>query len=324
MHSFPVPVLGFAVRFLSSFPDSLPQLFLRCLPSTFVSGLFPVHSTFFRLFLSRFRLLSLCFFLSVLPGSASQWLSRFTIPLSLPRFLPSALPDLSCFASGFSYSASCLFLFALPCFAPTAVPQVLTFCFRFRSFPFRFRILSSASLPVPATWLLFLLFLSLPCPASQWPFRCSASAFQLLRSFLFCSVWFPVLCFRFQVLSFSVSFLSSCLASLPQPLNECLPFPVSFVPFFSAFFVPFRFLSSASVHFRLLSFCAFFSLLPGFPSQWFFPVLIYPLSVQPVSMLPFQLWYSAFCNSFLRSRFRLTAATSVPQPSSFRLPASSP
>ena len=38
----------------------------------------------------------------------------------------------------------CSFPFALPCFAPTAVPQVLTFCFHFRYFPLSVCFLSSA------------------------------------------------------------------------------------------------------------------------------------------------------------------------------------
>ena len=41
MPSFQIPVLGFAVRFLSLLPASLPQPFHRCLPSAFASGLFP-------------------------------------------------------------------------------------------------------------------------------------------------------------------------------------------------------------------------------------------------------------------------------------------
>ena len=48
MHSFPVPVLSFAVCFLSSFLVSLPQPFHECLPSSFDSGLFPFHFSFFR------------------------------------------------------------------------------------------------------------------------------------------------------------------------------------------------------------------------------------------------------------------------------------
>ena len=41
MPSFRVPVLGFADGFLSPFPDSLPQLFLRCFPYAFAFGLSP-------------------------------------------------------------------------------------------------------------------------------------------------------------------------------------------------------------------------------------------------------------------------------------------
>ena len=41
MLSFQIPVLGFADGFLSPFPDSLPQLFLRCLPHALAFGLSP-------------------------------------------------------------------------------------------------------------------------------------------------------------------------------------------------------------------------------------------------------------------------------------------
>ena len=41
MPSFQVPVLGFSAGFLSPFPDSLPQLFLRCFPHAFAFGLSP-------------------------------------------------------------------------------------------------------------------------------------------------------------------------------------------------------------------------------------------------------------------------------------------
>ena len=46
-----------------------------------------------------------CFFLSVLPASASQWLPRCASPLSLPGFPRSSRPDLSCLLSRFPYSA---------------------------------------------------------------------------------------------------------------------------------------------------------------------------------------------------------------------------
>jgi len=70
----------------------------------------------------------------------------------------------------------CSFLFALPCFAPTAVPQVLTVRFHFRYFPLPVHFLSSARLPLPATQPLFLPFPFLPVSASQWLPQCSVSA----------------------------------------------------------------------------------------------------------------------------------------------------
>ena len=66
----------------------------------------------------------------------------------------------------------CSFLFALPCFAPTAVPQVLTFRSHFRSFPLPFRFLSSASLSLPTTWPSVLPFLLFPVP----PYSCCPGA----------------------------------------------------------------------------------------------------------------------------------------------------
>ena len=51
----------------------------------------------------------------------------FSSPLSLSCFSPYFQPGFPCFLSGSKYSAFCLFPFVLPCFAPTAVPQVLTF-----------------------------------------------------------------------------------------------------------------------------------------------------------------------------------------------------
>ena len=47
MPSFRIPVLSFAVRFLSPLPDSLPQPFLRCLPLALAFGLSPAASLSF-------------------------------------------------------------------------------------------------------------------------------------------------------------------------------------------------------------------------------------------------------------------------------------
>ena len=104
----------------------------------------------------------------------------FSVPLSLPRFSPSSRPGFPCLLSGSKYSAFCLFPFVLPCFAPTAVPQVLAFCFRFRPFPFFFRFLSSASFPVLTTQPSVLPFRSSRFHLSVvFPVRASAFASSL-------------------------------------------------------------------------------------------------------------------------------------------------
>ena len=87
-----------------------------------------------------------------LPGSASQWLSQCTAL----TFAPSVFPVLSCLVSHAVFPGSCtrrrcLFPFTLPRFAPTAVPRVLTFLYRFRPFSLSLRFLSSPLFPVLAT-----------------------------------------------------------------------------------------------------------------------------------------------------------------------------
>ena len=70
-----------------------------------------------------------------LPVFPSQWFLR----CSSSAFASLVSPVLSslishAFLPGSRYSAFCLFPFILPSFAPTAVPLVLPFCFRFRAF----------------------------------------------------------------------------------------------------------------------------------------------------------------------------------------------
>ncbi len=185
MPSFQVPVLGSTVGFLSPFPDSLPQLFLRCLPYAFAFGLSPSDPLSFVRFSSG----------SGYSASASSFpfssCLRLTVASSVLRFRfrffgsPRSLqPDLSCLPSRFRYSASCLFPFVLPCFAPTAVPQVLAFRFRLRPFPFFFRFLSSASFPVLTTQPAVLPFrssrfhLSVVVPVRASAFASSLSPFS--------------------------------------------------------------------------------------------------------------------------------------------------
>ena len=125
---FPGSCTRLSVCFLSSLPVSLPQLFHRCLPLTFVFGLSPSCPFSFVHFHFRFLLLSFCFFRSLLPVFAFQWLFQcFVFCFRFLRFPRSLLPDFSCIPLRFWYLAFCLFPFILPGFAPTAVPPVLPF-----------------------------------------------------------------------------------------------------------------------------------------------------------------------------------------------------
>ena len=97
--------------------------------------------------------------------------------LRFPGSSPSSQPGFPCFLSGSVYLAFCQFPFILPCFAPTAVPQVIAWrpsplgSLHFSTFPFIsafFRPLHSGS-----DYSAFRFFFSLlPLPASRWPSRC--------------------------------------------------------------------------------------------------------------------------------------------------------
>ena len=115
MPSFQVPVLGLADGFLSPFPASLPQLFLKCLPCAFAFGLFPFDPFSFVRFssgsgylasVSSFPLssrLRLTVASSVLPSALASLVFLILSSLISHAFLPDS-----------SYSAFCLFPFALP------------------------------------------------------------------------------------------------------------------------------------------------------------------------------------------------------------------
>ena len=154
-----------------------------------------------------------------LPVSASQWLPQ----CSALSFDPSVFPVLPCLVSraffpGFGTQLRCMFPFALPRFAPTAVPRVLAFFSAFASLP----AFSASSLAFFRPLVL--------C------FRLLGLLFLPFRSSRFClSVASPVPPLRFRFLAFpvpprlvshpfspgsrtwlSVGFLSSFPASLPQ------------------------------------------------------------------------------------------------------------
>ena len=164
MPSFQVLVLGFADGFLSPFPDSLPQLFLRCLPLPFGFGLFRFPSASFRPLLFRLRLFSF----PVLPFPSSCF--RLSVASSVLRFFLSA-SLLSTFSSArfpvllfrflvLGFSAGFLSSFPVP------LPQPLSWC-----------LPSSGSLRP----LLFGLFrspsLSFVCSGSLLTTQLSASSF---------------------------------------------------------------------------------------------------------------------------------------------------
>ena len=137
-----LPVLSFPVCFLSPFPDSLPQLFLRCLLSHFPfpfrflsSASVPLPAT--QLDCSSFLLL---------PVFASQRLPGALRFLSSPLLSPSVLSGFPSISSGSAYLAFCWFPFVLPCFAPAAVPQVIPFWISPPGPVPDFRFLSSASI----------------------------------------------------------------------------------------------------------------------------------------------------------------------------------
>ena len=139
-----------------------------------------------------------------------------------PGFSPSSRPGFPCLLSGSVYLAFCQFPFILPCFAPTAVPQVLAwlrspFSFlRFSISPFFtafFRPLLSGF-----DYSAFRFFFSLlPFPASRWLSRC-----------LFIRVLFRLLpCFRSRFgTQLFLRFLSPLTVSHHRCYFSCRP-PVS-------------------------------------------------------------------------------------------------
>ena len=142
MRSFRLPVLG---SLFVSFRSSLlrfPQPFHRCFPYALAFGLFHFPAAFFRPRPFRFQLLSLCCFLSVLPGSASQWLPRCTASALTSSAFP-VLPSLvsHAFFPGSRTRLPVCFLSSLP----ASLPQLFHRCFP--SFPLPLVRFSSGLFP---------------------------------------------------------------------------------------------------------------------------------------------------------------------------------
>ena len=159
----------------------------------------------------------------LLPRFASQLLFGCCLSaFRLPGFSASVSPGFPCFPSASKYSAFCLFPFVLPSFAPAAVPLVLTFCFRFRSFPFS-QLSFVRFLPVLTTQPLPFLF-----PASRSPLAVVPSVpvfplpFRLLPCFPSDSgTQLPVLPFS------RPCFASQRLLHVLRPSLRLWPFPLS-------------------------------------------------------------------------------------------------
>ena len=235
------------------------------LPLPVASSFFPSLGLPFRSSLAPFRILSFLFFLSAL--------RRFRLPVAFPtpRICFSTPPDFPLPYRLVSRSVSpvplirlpCSFPFALPCFAPTAVPQVLPFSSAFYSFLSRicpcvrslcfhpaFAVLPLRSRPFRffATWPLFLPFPSstfrltgasrvpsaLPS-ASQLRSSLRFSSFALFPAGHFRSLWFPSLRARYSV---PLLFLSP-LHGLPHSGSPCR------LPSLSGSGLPLSFLASA-------------------------------------------------------------------------------
>ena len=266
-------------------------------------------------FLLPFQLLSLLLLpfcpldLRLTVGSLSRLGSLRPLRLS-----PSSTAGFPSVSSGSAYSAFCSFPFVLPCFAPTAVPQVLPFWISPPGSVPDFHFLSSASIVASHYSASVFPFHSLPVSASQL-----ASSVLLFRSRFpdlspYSRPGFPCL------LSGSV-YLASC--SFPFVLPSFAPTAVPLVlPFWISprgSTLDFRFLSSSSA--LASHYSASVSSFPLFPfpltvgltgARPFLSSLSLSPSAPPVSMLPFRFWYSAFL-LFLSPLplLRVTGATSA-------------
>ena len=212
-----------------------------------------------------------------LPGSASQWL---LLRCSLSAFASLVFPVLSnlvshVFFPGSSYSASCLFPFIPPGFAPTAVPPVLPFCSRFRAFPSPFAFFRP--LLLGSDYLAFRSFFSLlpvlpcrrflrcffPLPSGLFPCLPSDSGTQL-PAFPFsvhclASQWLPQclsllpfgfrplpLCFRFRFWLLGLFASHCCSPRTFAILSRCFSFVNNFFLHFFTFF--YKYLQSNFLH----------------------------------------------------------------------------
>ena len=168
------------------------------------------------------------FLFHFLPAFASQLaISVLLFRSHFPGFSPYSRPGFPCHLSGSVYLAFCLFPFALPCFAPTAVPQVLTFfhlSISLRCFPLlllsfvRFRLGSDYSASVSS-------FPFIPASPHSGSFRCLfiRFPFRLFPCFRSC-FGTQLSCFSFHRLTVSHH---RCYFSCRPPVSSSVV-PLSF------------------------------------------------------------------------------------------------
>ena len=204
-----------------------------------------------------------------------------------------------------------MFPFVLPCFAPTAVLQVIASCFRFRRLLPHFPFLSSGS-ALLLNYSALSFFLSvLPIPASSWLFPVLPSVFRL-PAFRFSPAWFPMRSFRFSYSAFCLfPFVLPCLAPTAALQVLTLRFRLRCFPLADPFFRPSR-LGSDYSDFRFSLFPS-----PGLPLTVVMTVPIYPPSVCLFPCALPVLVLSMLHLPFSGSLARHTAATPAPSPLPF-------
>ena len=144
-----------------------------------------------------------------------------------PVSSPYSRPGFPCHLSGSVYLAFCLFPFVLPCFAPTAVPQVLTFfhlSISLRCFPL-----------LPLSFVRFRLGSDYSASVSSFPFIPASLTVVLSGAYLsaFPSACFhaslPILLLSFPAIPFSAFlFRITGATSAAGLLFPARPFPLAF------------------------------------------------------------------------------------------------
>ena len=172
MPSFQVLVLGSTVCFLSPFPDSLPQLFLRCFPFAFAFGLSPSNPLSFVRFSSGSGYSASVSSFPLFPASPHSGFSGVPFRSRFFGFPRSFRPGFPCLLSRL-FVLSFLFVSFRPSLIRShSCSSGAYLMLSLSVFPLPIRFLSSASLPVLTTQSAVLPFLLFPVP----PYSCFPGA----------------------------------------------------------------------------------------------------------------------------------------------------